>query len=388
MLSTRSVDVDGGERVDITSINSDGTIDYPSFYLYKKSSENSERIIYNDDGSIRLLFRNNTDLDFNEDGFVDAQDYVMAQDLPKSDFASKIKQMLGIQHGDSPEIEQMYERAVTKFDAAKKAFGSEEAVYNEIATAYSTANIDSNKSFRLQFRLPAGEYIIPIYNPTDNIDALTVATIIDDNISVISPIYADTLVMSSYITRPSAVTIPHENKNTFWSYNTNLNIVAMYTDRATYGVGSTAQSPIVCKRFGVFNPFGETVRNPCVDIPCTTSGAKIFFYKLSITDETKLVNLVISLQFNSTTPYNKIIDILPIYKYTLNKDLPDNMLSIIRALDKEDLYNYTYKVDKTEEIKDPLNASSFNDTNHIYNKFTINMLDTGTSDILITNNIK
>ena len=388
MLSTRSVDVDGGERVDITSINADGTIDYPSFYLYKKSSENSERIIYNDDGSIRLLFRNNTDLDFNEDGFVDAQDYVMAQDLPKSDFASKIKQMLGIQHGDSPEIEQMYERAVTKFDAAKKAFGSEEAVYNEIATAYSTANIDSNKSFRLQFRLPAGEYIIPIYNPTDNIDAITVATIIDDNISVISPIYADTLVMSSYITRPSAVTIPHENKNTFWSYNTNLNIVAMYTDRATYGVGSTAQSPIVCKRFGVFNPFGETVRNPCVDIPFTTSGAKIFFYKLSITDETKLVNLVISLQFNSTTPYNKIIDILPIYKYNLNKDLPDNMLSIIRALDKEDLYNYTYKVDKTEEIKDPLNASSFNDTNHIYNKFTINMLDTGTSDILITNNIK
>ena len=162
MLSTRSVDVDGGERVDITSINADGTIDYPSFYLYKKSSENSERIIYNDDGSVRLLFRNNTDLDFNEDGFVDAQDYVMAQDLPKSDFASKIKQMLGIQHGDSPEIEQMYERAVTKFDAAKKAFGSEEAVYNEIATAYSTANIDSNKSFRLQFRLPAGEYIIPI----------------------------------------------------------------------------------------------------------------------------------------------------------------------------------------------------------------------------------
>ena len=64
------------------------------------------------------------------------------------------------------------------------------------------------------------------------------------------------------------------------------------------------------------------------------------------------------------------------------------MLSIIRVLDKEDLYNYTYKVDKTEEIKDPLNASSFNDTNHIYNKFTINMLDTGTSDILITNNIK
>ena len=51
----------------------------------------------------------------------------------------------------------------------------------------------------------------------------------------------------------------------------------------------------------------------------------------------------------------------------------------------QDLYNYTYKVDKTEEIKDPLNASSFNDTNHIYNKFTICQLDTSkNSKIYVT----
>ena len=51
-------------------------------------------------------------------------------------------------------------------------------------------------------------------------------------------------------------------------------------------------------------------------------------------------------------------------------------------------YNYTYVVDKDEEIKNPLNAEAFLDSNHIFNKFTICQMNTSTTDIYITNKIK
>lgn len=87
-----------------------------------------------------------------------------------------------------------------------------------------------------------------------------------------------------------------------------------------------------------------------------------------------------------------------VFKYTTTSDsdssiiLTDGdfyrLLQKVKELDVNNKYNYTYVVDKDEEIKNPLNAESFLDSNHIFNKFTICQMNTGTTDIYITNKIK
>ena len=87
-----------------------------------------------------------------------------------------------------------------------------------------------------------------------------------------------------------------------------------------------------------------------------------------------------------------------VFKYTTTSDSDSSMiltdgdfyriLQKVKELDVNNKYNYTYVVDKDEEIKNPLNAESFLDSNHIFNKFTICQMNTGTTDIYITNKIK
>ena len=46
------------------------------------------------------------------------------------------------------------------------------------------------------------------------------------------------------------------------------------------------------------------------------------------------------------------------------------------SLDKKHIFNYTYVVPEEDMVRNPLVASSFLDTNHIYNKFTMCRWDT------------
>lgn len=59
------------------------------------------------------------------------------------------------------------------------------------------------------------------------------------------------------------------------------------------------------------------------------------------------------------------------YKEDMSSFMVDKMLFLISKLDKNNLYNYMYKVNPDEEIPDPTMGKYFFQSNHIYNPFTI-----------------
>lgn len=67
-----------------------------------------------------------------------------------------------------------------------------------------------------------------------------------------------------------------------------------------------------------------------------------------------------------------------LYTHTdnINDEYFERMLLLIPRFDRDNVFNYTYQVDEDELIEDPLEASSFLNPNHIFNKFTICELDT------------
>ena len=90
----------------------------------------------------------------------------------------------------------------------------------------------------------------------------------------------------------------------------------------------------------------------------------------------------------------QVIDVLPYVDKQPNDDIKKEIDKMIKSelkkinkknIDKE--INEKYK-NKDEEIKNPLDAESFLDSNHIFNKFTICQMNTSTTDIYITNKIK
>ena len=107
------------------------------------------------------------------------------------------------------------------------------------------------------------------------------------------------------------------------------------------------------------------------------------------------IAIVAKLKYNSTAKI--IFD--TIFKYSENYKIEKNeynmtegdyyrLLNKIMELDINKKYNYAYIVDEDEEIENPLDAESFVDPNHIFNKFTICQMDTENTDIYITNKIK
>ncbi|MBO7697150.1 MAG: hypothetical protein J6Y28_04590 [Acholeplasmatales bacterium] len=52
------------------------------------------------------------------------------------------------------------------------------------------------------------------------------------------------------------------------------------------------------------------------------------------------------------------------------------ILALIKLFDVDNIFDYTYVGDSNSIVRDPLNANSFMDVNHIFNKYTICQLDT------------
>lgn len=75
------------------------------------------------------------------------------------------------------------------------------------------------------------------------------------------------------------------------------------------------------------------------------------------------------------------------YKYdkpnSLSQDQFDLIESMVLDLDQTNIYDFTYKVDKDNEIEDPLSAYSFLNENHIYNANTICELDSNSSKMKV-----
>ena len=66
-----------------------------------------------------------------------------------------------------------------------------------------------------------------------------------------------------------------------------------------------------------------------------------------------------------------------LYTHTddINDEYFERILLLIPRLDKDNVFNYTYQVNDDELIIDPLDAASFLNPNHIFNKFTICQFD-------------
>ena len=60
---------------------------------------------------------------------------------------------------------------------------------------------------------------------------------------------------------------------------------------------------------------------------------------------------------------------------SISEEYFERMLTLIPRFDVDNIFNYTYQVDDDELIANPLEAASFLNTNHIYNKFTICQFD-------------
>jgi len=67
-----------------------------------------------------------------------------------------------------------------------------------------------------------------------------------------------------------------------------------------------------------------------------------------------------------------------LYTHTddINDEYFERILLLIPRLDKDNVFNYTYQVNDDELISNPLDAASFLNPNHIFNKFTICQFDT------------
>lgn len=80
----------------------------------------------------------------------------------------------------------------------------------------------------------------------------------------------------------------------------------------------------------------------------------------------------------SGTSFNAIIyPICTINNYATLKDgvsIQSKAFDKLIEIDTNHLYDYSYIVEKSNEIENPLDAASFNDTNHIFNKNTICMI--------------
>ena len=97
---------------------------------------------------------------------------------------------------------------------------------------------------------------------------------------------------------------------------------------------------------------------------------------LNITNESNQLQL----QITDTITKNVPIILYNLFKYNYNNSImklensefqANKILGLLRIWDRNNLFNYTYKINKDDEISNPLEGKSFFLSNHIYNKFTI-----------------
>lgn len=115
---------------------------------------------------------------------------------------------------------------------------------------------------------------------------------------------------------------------------------------------------------------------------------KLYFVNLVISDATTPYILNVTLTGSNVTTS---VGFLPLFQYvdTYDTSLVSAVLERISELDTGNLFDYTYDVDDTLNIINPLSASSFLNNQHIYNKYTICQLNTTSlKNIKVINKVK
>ena len=89
----------------------------------------------------------------------------------------------------------------------------------------------------------------------------------------------------------------------------------------------------------------------------------------------------------ATIKFDKIFK----FNISLTSSELSRRVELMAYLDQGNIFNYTYIVPQSDLIENPLKASSFIDSNHVFNRFTIcqwNTEDNSNSKITVVNNVK
>lgn len=72
------------------------------------------------------------------------------------------------------------------------------------------------------------------------------------------------------------------------------------------------------------------------------------------------------------------------YKYTRNAIITESdfdcILKLIQQFDTQDIFDYTYRVDDSHKVENPLSPEAFFNINFLYNKFVLSQIDVQSSD--------
>lgn len=359
VLTDYPYNVEGGVDIDVTRININGEIFYMSMYLYTLSESSDEDIKYENDGSISILIDATdsentyewveTDSDYDEissaykweeDNTYDATgiDLTVSGLTPMSEGITP-SATAAHYYNSADEKSWTAVLSATELDGAGETPTSESlsAIYG--ATAFNSVDMKAWKSCakidkQLEFNLPLGTYIVPL-DFDSTFESIKVS---------VTPIESETP------STPIPLTVIYDNT------------VDTFTSPSTYYLSMDLSSIYAS------HPFDELQMN----IECYLSKG------------------------------SQKIQIRPIYKYGLpiigtSEDGTDivmtdgtfnSILHKVFALDKNNVYDYTYVVDADDEIEFPLKAESFFSKNHILNSFTICQIDTKNMSIYVTNKIK
>lgn len=103
-------------------------------------------------------------------------------------------------------------------------------------------------------------------------------------------------------------------------------------------------------------------------------GQRTYYLTFEVTDDTITKNHQLTVT-RTLTNDEVTITLQNPFLYThpegMSEEYFERMLTLIPRFDVDNIFNYTYQVNDDELIENPLEAASFLNTHHIYNKFTI-----------------
>lgn len=82
-----------------------------------------------------------------------------------------------------------------------------------------------------------------------------------------------------------------------------------------------------------------------------------------------------------TVIQEKTINLLALFKYKNRESFVEgdtnnqNLINLISRIDQSNIYDYTYRVNVSDNVDNPLLSASFNDINHVMNPYTINKIN-------------
>ena len=352
IMSDSIVYKDGGEKVSVEFVDLEGNTTYLSTYAYAESTVTGTKIVMNKDGGCSMTFNNDIPTVYTEgmkfelsgnnvDIPYGGTEETLSSDNSKLMMFWKDSQyyywctyrkgsiVVNNMSADIPNTSTPTVSGIA--DTGKTAVGT--ALYNIID---SLSSIPSGKTIEctssgfdnsIDFRLPEGKYIFKLRNNSSTLNKLTLSlSTWEETPADLYPV--DDLYSLTKLT---------DFKDTKTAY--------LY-----------------------------------VEIPDAPGN-----------DYTKLHTLVFDIN-KEPSIYNESISIEKIYRYDDSDVSFESVLKHIvgygddAGLDPTGYYNYTYQVDDSVRIDDPLNADSFNDVNHIYNPFTICQI--GVIDVKVINRIK